>query len=808
VKPARIAAMAQHAVALDLETHLIQPGLVTPPIVVGSGAQADDRKGHLLPLAAVRRIFDTLLGTRFLVLVGANIPFDLMCLAVDYARRGSDVMPAILDMYDPGQGAIRGDVDGRVFDIQVAEQLHAVARGHLGYDPRDGGKMRGRYSLQACVEQVLGRDNAKANDRFRLSYALLESIPIEQWPPEARDYPVDDAVNTLEVALAQTGHMPNVGGHEWVESVGTGGGPHCRLCDARPGVGPECRSTYARQNLHEVSRQCFMDFALKLGAGWGLAVNQAAVDALEAKWDAEHTPESRAPFVAAGILRPDGTENQVALKRLVARAYGATDPCPPCEGSGKVPSPATQGKTKINCVDCNGTGLHLTSDVPRTEKDGVGKGRDVLHESGDELLADYAASLDGRKIKQTYIPWLRGTDKDDVPHPGVPLILRPNVLLETGRVSYDGASQTMPRAGGVRDCIVARPGRVLSSNDYPAGELITHSQSCLWIVGDSQLARALNGGLDAHSALAATTMGLDYEEFVTRAKAGDKDAKNGRQISKPPNFGYPGRMGPAKLAQQQRRQNDVHTPWPDGPSWLDDGKGGKIRGYKGLRFCLVGKRAQRCGEVKVTEWNGRDLGARLCKVCIEHCVDSRKTWLMQWPENVEYFNHVKRVDESGAPVVQHVSKRLRGFKQGVIGDDGEPVNSGNAIANGYFQALLADAAKNAYMACTRECYDPRVRIRSHVDRASRWENGASPLYGSRLPQFQHDEIVGDHPADVASDAAWRIAELMEESLELCCPDMVRAIRGKVRPALMTRLLKGAEEQYGPNGRLVPWEPKK
>lgn len=824
MKLARLRSMLHTAVSFDLETHLTQPGLPAPPPVLGSIAmyQNEGIVGELLGKRSASAAFMAIVRDAARVLVGANIQFDVLVQAVYQARLGVDIMPLVLEMYDAGNRAVTGDVDGRVFDALIGLQLSDIAGGWLGTDPRTGKQIinpetgkRGRYSLAYVTSRLRGRDNAKINDRFRQSYALFDATldeaerrgeieaTLAQLPDEARTYPVDDAVNTHENALALVGAIESVGVHDWREEPGA----HvvCRRCGASPGAPSECRAAYAHDNLHDHSRQVYMDLCLRLGAAWGLATDQAAVDALEAAWQAEHTPEAMQEFVDAGIVRPDGTVNESHLKKLVARAYGATAPCPTCAGTGKVPSPKTEGRTKINCKACDGTALELPDAVPRADAGGVGKGRDVLNESGDNLLGNYAAKLEGQKIPKTYIPWLRGRDRDGALHPGVPLITSTRVLLETGRSANDTAG-TLPRTGGVRECIVARAGRVLSSNDYPAGELITHAQSCLWIVGDSELARALNNGLDAHLDLAAFTLGISYEEATSRRKAKEKRIVDQRQIEKPPNFGYPGRMGPARLVIQQRRQNDVHTPDPNGPSMIPDGKGGKIRGWRGLRFCLVANFADRCGIEKVAQWNGRDLGGLYCKRCIEYAVQARKNWLMKWPENVAYFDHVKRVDESGMPQVQHVSKRLRGFRQGQIDENDEPINSGNAIANGYFQALLADAAKNAYMAATRECYDPTVRIRSHVDCASRWEGYASPLYGSRLPLFAHDEIIGDHPADVAPEAAWRNAELMEESLEIFCPNMVRAIRGKVRPALMRKLYKSAEEKYE-NGRLVPWEPK-
>lgn len=817
MKAERLDALPQNGVAFDLETHLIQPGIVAPPVVCGSVADsAQGMRGSVETATGAARWFEQILAHPDVTLIGANVAYDVLCMAHRAAQRGEDLMPAILAMYDPDRTAAIGRVDGRVICVQVWEALYAIARGSLYIDPWTGKKMQGRYSLDAVVQQVLGRDNAKVNDRFRLSYALLEHIPMEQWPLEARTYPVDDAVNTYEVALAQAGHLPSCAPHVWIN--GSSFRPnetHCNRCGALPGSDPLCRAKERHSNSHELSRQTYVQLCGALGGAWGFHIDQRAVDALMTKYETEHAGQEQ-PFIDAGVIRSKGAKSgsvdEGKLKRLTAAAYGATQPCATCAATGKVPSPATYGRTKINCKDCDGTGLALGG-TPRTPSGEVGIGRDVLTESGDEFLRSFAEYDEGKKIPNTYVPFFRtarpplaghtegcpaqregrkGACTCPGPYYETPLNLRFNALLETGRTSYDGVIQLMPREGGVRECIVARPGYVFSSEDYKAGELVTHAQSCIWIVGASRLAEALNQGLDAHLAGAASVLGISYEEAVARKKAGDKQIGNIRQAFKPCNFGFPGRMGAGKLVLQQRK-GGPDTTGPDGTK------------YKGLRFCILMGAAKRCGETKVTEWKKRPYPPT-CLKCLECATQLREQWLKAWPENAAYFDFVKRIDESGQPVVQHMSKRLRGFKQGQVDDKGEPINSGNAIANGYFQALLADAAKNALMAITRECFDRTHVVHSYTRHTSRWEGGPSPLLGSRVILFAHDEVVPEHPEPVAPEAAIRASELMEETLRVACPDMDPAV--EARPTLMRRLYKSAEEAFDANGRLIPWEPKR
>lgn len=827
MKPDRLDTLMHWAVGYDLETHLSQPGLPAPPVVCGSVASASSGiiKGDIGDKQQAAQLFMQIANSDAMVLTGANISFDVICQLV---HAGADPT-AVFRMYDRNNDAIHGVPDGRVIDVQTWEKLHAIAKGWLGLNPFTQRKItnpetgqQASYNLGEVVKQVLGRDNAKANDRFRQSYALLEDIPITQWPPEARTYPIDDAVNTLETALAQAGHLPNIGPHNWVgiHHYPWLGCEHCGV-EQTPHAPPLCNSTYRRLNSHMLSRETYFAFCLALGASWGYNINQNAVNALEAKWHAEHDNKKQ-PFVAAGVLRENGSCCEAQLKKYVAIAYGANSACANCTGTGKVPSVKTEGRTKVNCKQCDGSGLHLTPNCPRSESGEIGMSRDALSESGNEFLVAYADYGEGAKIPSVYIPYLRNRDKEKVEHPHVHRTLRPNNPLETLRVSYYGATMLLPRHGGVRECHEARPGMVFSSEDYKAGELVTHAQNCLEICHGSRLAEALNAGLDAHLALAAQILGVPYDQAVKLKKTGDHLLTDTRQVCKPPNFGFPGRMGAAKLTQQQRKQMDVHTPWVTGPQMIFNNDGQEVRGYKGLRFCLLMKMADRCGETLVDEWKGRPV-PMLCKKCIECAEQLKVQWMIQWPENKPYFAHVAKMAdraEAGYPVQMPVSGFLRGFKRGQIDDDGNPINYGNAIANGYFQHRLAFAAGNAYMAASRECYDPTIIVRSHTKYTSQYEGYKSPLFGSKLPQFQHDEIIGEHPESVAPDAAARIGELLEESLRLVCPDMADGKAIEAKPTLMRKLTKGAEAVYidrttrkiakspKPGDILIPWDDRK
>lgn len=844
----RIASMPQYAIAFDLETHLIQPGLVAPPIVLGSAAEPriDGNKlglhGSLLDKQQCRDVFRGILDDPRYVVCVANGAYDFLVEAVDFAQHGEDIMPKIFDLYDPGRTIIKGHCDGRVFEIQLSEPLHAIAQGHLGKHSRSRQPImnkqtgrKGRYSLDTCTFEILGREDAKVNDRFRMSYAQFDNLPLAALPYEAQKYPVDDSMNTLEDALASAGWMPSAWAHEWVDDAGT---QVCRNCKTvmRPEAPDDCMLYRPRRNLHDLARQAYAAWAFHIGGAWGFHIPQENVDALEKKYLDSRAADAQ-PFIDAGIIREDGTENQAVLKKLVAQAYGSRNECQAClkdangRATGRIPSPKTEGKTTIKCAACDGTALELSITTPRAPADGVKKDRDTLQESGDELLIAYGEQP-SKKILTTYVPMLRkgracnicgatGVKTKYTPahkewctapngeagYREVPVNIRVNPLVETGRASVEDGFHGMPRKGGVRECVVARPGYVFSSEDYTAGELVTHAWSCLKLVGYSRLAEALNMGLDAHLALAGTMLGKSYEEMKALKKAGDPVASDNRQAAKGANFGFPGGMAELTFVLRKRSDPDLFTPCPNGPDEHDG-----VRGYKGMRPCILMDGMDMCGYVKITTYNDK-LCPPVCKACVESAKRLREFWFRQWPENNPqdgYFFKIKQFIKHPGPsgtaeIVHHQSKRIRG---GVEFCDG---------ANGLFQGLLSDAAKNAFCAIQRECCDRTIRVENSEHMTSRFAGGPSPLYGSRAIMLAHDETIAEHPESVAPEAATRVSELMMEALRFMCPELSKAV--KAEPTIMRRLYKGAEPVYRnpagelckedtPGARLAIWEPKK
>jgi DNA polymerase I len=156
--------------------------------------------------------------------------------------------------------------------------------------------------------------------------------------------------------------------------------------------------------------------------------------------------------------------------------------------------------------------------------------------------------------------------------------------------------------------------------------------------------------------------------------------------------------------------------------------------------------------------------------------DLKKTWLEQWPEMRDFFGHVAGLTnnpEQLGTVVQLRSNRIRGGAHYT------------AACNTYFQGLGADATKHAGWLITKACYTDRT----------------SPLYGSRLVAFVHDEFLLETLEATAHEAAHELSRLMIVGANEWLPDVPFT---EVEPLLMRVWSKDAEPIYDAQGRLVPW----
>lgn len=740
------------AICFDTETHLTENGIQAPKMVCLSyvnGTHAGLLRGDDALDFFLREIINAP------EIIGQNIAYDMAVMAQYSRMRGFDALPLIFKAYS----------ENRVFDIGIAEQEHAIGRGHLGTCP-DGSPMRDPETNEQCKYRLSWlafhhlKVLAKENDEWRLRYGELDPLPFENWPTNALQYPIDDAINTFEVRKSQ--HLN------------------------------------AYMNQHDVAPRSGKAWVLHLGAVHGRRVVDKYINELEDK-TREIRDNGFQQFQELGFFKTKGgkqTRNQATIKRHIVHAYdtaGAATPCEHCGGDGlRSPVVLKSGKlsqaARANCPECEGTGLDISKlkQVPRTEGDGISISRDSLEESDNPTLMAFAKVIGTDKTFSTYIPYLRrwrnkkSKRGEETPYektlPRSPVInMRPEPLLVTGRVSYSDPSQTFPREGDERACFEAREGWAQYSVDYAGVELVTHGQNVIWILGTSELANVLNRGGKPHDMLAAKFAGISDSAYALRKTEARMMAY--RQAAKPVNFGLPGGMGELTLVLQQRASGP-DTPCPNGPTWVTDQDTGlEVRGYKGLRFCILMNGATSCGAKKIQTYKRKE-SPPVCEACVLAARDAREAWLLQWPENKPYFKWVQEQVENHGAIRQHVSKRIRGqiaFTE---------------AANSMFQEIAAEATLRAMFEIARQQY-------TCPD---------SPLYGSRGTLMAHDELIGEAPLERAHEVVTAVRFEMEKSLKAVCPDMARA--ASAEETLMIRWYKQAKLVRDANGRVIPWHPKK
>jgi hypothetical protein len=712
-------------VAYDSEYHYTgdDSGLFAPPGVVGSFS--DGVETWIEPFDQALDTLEGLLRPG-VILAGAFIQTDLAVACSD-AKGGRftgrpEFLQAVFDKYERGE----------IYDILIGMALDQVSEGMLFKNPDTGGKLqaitsegmkgpaRDRYSL-ASVHYILTGQFAKENDDWKLRYRELEHLPIEQWPETARLYPSDDARNTFTDAqiLRQKGRN---------NGLVTG------------------------RDFTHMTLNARAAWALHLASTWGMRSDPVRLAEVSTKVEAMHEKLVK-DFTGIFIRAEDSKQDGPSLKRAVVKAYGGTNLCQLCAGTGYVKSPKT-GKP-IQCQPCGAGGIEPTRACPKTDTGGVSGSRDTLENSGDEQLEDYAEGKALEKLRETYIPFVRVGNK-------VPICTMPNVLVESGRVSYEGLVQTFPRAGSIRETMVAREGTVWCSTDINSLEMVTWAEVCYKVLGFSRLAEALNLGMDPHCILAASMLGDTYENVKAQVAAKVKDFVAARQASKPGNFGFAGGMGPAKFVFTQRKDK----PFAGGTHGS---------------FCrLLGIEAQtgiRCGTKKIFEWKGRECFP-VCEACVAIAAGRiRPAWFQVWEEARPYFDWIGAIpgvaDEQGVIVSPGT-----GYIRGGLGF--------SAAANHCFQHLGAYGMKHALWAVSRECYTVK----------------SSPLYGCRIVNFAHDEIITEMPEEIAHEAALRQTEVMLKALAEFTPH----VKPTATPALMRRWYKAAEAVYDSKGRLTPWEP--
>lgn len=648
-------------VGLDTETHMIQPGLLAPPMVCVSFAEESGGSAGVALWSDDLTWLREYLTTHTIVL--HNAAFDMAVLAAF----DDTLLPLIFKAYD----------EGRIKDTKIRQQLIDIARGRetingVAFAVRGGELVPAKYSLADLEKLYFDRDRSAEKhgpDVWRLRYAELEDTPTDDWPEEAYDYALSDAEGALKVYVAQE-----------VD-----------------------RDYVATEDL-----QARGDFALHLASCWGMRTDGQSVDELEALLLKESEKNTKRIKQAGFLKTRRATKDEVAEGKVDF-----------WEDNKRGPRPMRYAKD-TKAIQDYVIRVHERAgkEIVYTATGKVSTSKDSCYESGSRLLKAVADGGGVDKILNTYIPILkRGMH--------TPINASYNILVNSGRTSCRNPNyQNLPngrRVGGVRECHVPSPGMVFSSTDYSTVELLALAQTCLWLLGHSKMAEAINAGQDLHLAVAASSLHMSYEEAAARYEDGDKDVKQARNVAKVANFGLPGGLGVQSLIDFSRS------------------------GY-GMRFTT-------------------DEARRI-----------KEEWTSAWPEMKGYFAWINDAVGYGKARITHPKT---GYVRGALGY--------TEACNHFFQHLAAMGAKAALYNLTKEMYT----------------DSSSPLFGSRLVAFIHDEFICEHPEDRMHEAATRVGEVAVESMGQFIPDL----KVKAEPALMRRWYKEAKTVRDDGGRLIPWDPE-
>lgn len=259
--------------AWDTETWRIVPGRTAPPLVCLSYCWSETRESGVLSAVEGLALLRRALTDESTILVGHNVAFDA-CVA---CAADATLLPLFFAAY----------AQGRVRCTMVRELLIAIADGTLETNGRPK-----RFSMEAICFDRFGEDLSaeKKADSWRLNYHKLAGVPLDEWPREALDYPVRDAVRTLRMYEAQA-------------------------TDVCPIVHPD-------GTLTNEGEQTAAAFSLALAGVWGMRTEAEAVEKLAAAFTAR-SRELETILREEGILRANGVKDTKRVKALVEEAYAA-----------------------------------------------------------------------------------------------------------------------------------------------------------------------------------------------------------------------------------------------------------------------------------------------------------------------------------------------------------------------------------------------------------------------------------------------------------------------------------------------------
>lgn len=854
----------------DSETYRFRPGWKAPKFVCASTSRvhgtAAGRQivGELVEqrnvLAMWRELLTPLPDGRRYTIALANGPYDLAVAA----EHDPSLLKPIFD-------AIRS---GHVHDILTAEGLDAIYWGHHGQNADftqmrkpSTGEVTNRYSLEIVVKNVLGRVDAKKNDVWRESYALLDGIPIERWPLEARVYPVDDGNNTLEAAVGQLFGVAGTGDHYFVEVQAQYGTTFaCKYCATPWDVIAAQLETVARvpcklapptphKNLNNLAAQVEADFCLHLGNAHSLRVDPEQLDKLEAEMEAknkvaverfqklgwirtgQHSWKKEAAVhrcarCGTTAIEPtntrctadpdDGSEDTAAVKRALVAAYGATVPCRRCGGTGKVRNakqePCRGPKVKNRYAGCIGDA--------RCVCHGQGK----VWKYGNEVTCKYVFAEDGETVIET------GCDGSGFDLDSVPLLPRTekhgvktdrDAKMESGNDDLsDYGEDEFAKAlstyipylrTGVDAPLELNPDALKASGRCSYGTIHQFPRKgglreCirargLWCGCIECVLASTDYSAGELCALSQVTYWYEGESKMLELINATKDPGSLHTMTAAIMLNTTLEDVKARIAAGDQQAKDYRQAAKPASFGFPGGLGAPT--------LVVTNRRKNAG--MTTGPDGTEYaGIRFCILIggAERCGVEKVIEWNRRPCPPVCKKCVQIVEDILKPsffkLYPEVKRYLDRISAMVREGKHIPAPAWNA-ARGCVEVLrlrgrcgYTDGANQGFQGLLADIGKRAYcRMTREAYLGVKDDGSPSPLAGVRFPVFMHDEPLAEGRADTAHIWAPRIGEIMEESGRELAPD----VYWEAKPALMERWFKEAAPVTDATGKLIPWRPK-
>lgn len=586
-------------VAFDLETYLITKTNKAPKPVCATIC-SDSVNSYLL--APDDRYLRDMLFHPDLHWVGQNVAYDIVL----HMRWHPWSIPAWIRALD----------EGRVHDTMIREQLgHLEQHGGIGYPYR--------CSLTMLEQKYLGIDRSdqkKGEDIWRLRYGTLDGVPFDQWPAEAKQYALDDAVNTHRVFMAQGG----VEGAYPTEDLQNRAAVALQAISAWGFYVNQDHVTSQRDKLVTDMAELEKSFA-NLGIT-GSGSKKKMADLVLAGWYKVHCDELYQHALVGGITidwqklaeacpSPQnikhwlGHHSQFAYQQMPGWCYDAQQWNPP----GWI----DQVTKRLSEVPYSKTG-------PKTGEDEI---KPILEYI--PALKDRAEWKHKEKMLGTYIrPFLGNRTANS----------RFQTVVTTGRTAAtDPPMQTIPRFNKKRpeeqfrkNCR-ARPGCLLGTVDYSGLELATLAATILARYGKSKMADMINDDYDLHCFTASGIVSIPYEQILANKK--QPEMAENRQGAKAANFGLPGGLGPkafqAYLAAKpyyivksfgevKQIINGYRKQWPEVVTYLSDAADAvdNSDGRRATSCNNSGRKKANCTYTEYANYPFQSLAADGCKAAM------------------------------------------------------------------------------------------------------------------------------------------------------------------------------------------------